>query len=214
MDIARPINEPKRYNTTLRIQSISPNTRLIGSIRLQIIAELFSIKSTASNLRLRLYSTAQNREADADRPVGIEPVGDHGVLFDITITPDIQNINYGLFPEVRLVNSDASPNALIYYIIDEVGGNSVNDLTVDFGYYAIETESIIPSEYLQRHYKFFRDNLLSTKRRNYIGCLQTVATTTDGRDPVEVTNTAGTTITVSPNILLDEENLGGTNLNV
>ncbi len=214
VDIARPINEPKRYNTTLRIQSISPNTRLIGSIRLQIIAELFSIKSTASNLRLRLYSTAQNREADADRPVGIEPVGDHGVLFDITITPDIQNINYGLFPEVRLVNSDASPNALIYYIIDEVGGNSVNDLTVDFGYYAIETESIIPSEYLQRHYKFFRDNLLSTKRRNYIGCLQTVATTTDGRDPVEVTNTAGTTITVSPNILLDEENLGGTNLNV
>jgi len=214
VDISRPINEPKRYNTRLRIQAISANTRLVGTVRLQIIAALFSIRASQADIRIRLYSTNANRSADFDRPVGIEPTGDHGVLFDFTVTSDIQNINYGLFPEVRLVNSDASPNALIYYTIDEVGGNFINDLNIDFGYYAIETESIIPKGYLQRHYKFFRDNLISTKRRNYIGCLQTQDTTTDGRSPVEVTSTAGTSITVSPNILLDEENLGGTNLNV
>jgi len=214
VDISRPINEPKRYTTRLRVQSITANTQLIGSVRLQTIATLFSLRSTNGNLRIRLYNSNQNRNADLNRPVGVEPVGDHGVLFDFTITPDIQNINYPLFPEVRLENNDPTPNALIYYTIDEVGGTTQTNITIDFSYFAIEAESIVPQGYLQRHYKFFRDNLLSTKRRNYLGCLQTQDTTTDGRPAVEVTFTAGTTITVSPNILLNEENLGGTNLNV
>lgn len=214
VDISRAINEPKRYNTRLRLRSVTANSRLLGSVRLQIIAMLFAIRSSTANIRIRLYDSAINRSSDLNRPVGVEPVGDHGVLFDFTITPDIQNVNYPLFPEVRLANNDASPNALIYYTIDEVGGITSNDVNIDFNYFAIETESIVPQGYLQRHYKFFRDNLLSTKRRNYLGCLQTQGTTTDGRPPVEVTKTAGTSISVSPNILLDEENLGGTNLNV
>lgn len=214
VDISRPINEPKRYNTRLRLQSISSNGRVTGTVRLQIIAALFAIRSSTSNIRIRLYNSLLNRTADFNRPVGVEPTGDHGVLFDFTITPDIQNVNYPLFPEVRIANNDPSPNALIYYTIDEVGGVERSNINIDFNYFAIETESIVPQEYLQRHYKFFRDNSLSTKRRNYIGCLQTQDTTTDGRDPVEVSSTAGTTISVSPNILLGEENLGGTNLNV
>jgi hypothetical protein len=133
---------------------------------------------------------------------------------DITITPDVQNINYGLYPAVTLVNNDASPNALIYYTIDEAGGTTHNNVSIAFSYFGIDTESIVPQGYLQRHYKFFRDTLLATKRRNYLGCLQTQNTTTDGQPPVVVTTTAGTSITVSPNILTSEENLGGTNLNV
>lgn len=214
VDISRPINEPKRYNTRLRLQSLAAHIRVTGAIRLQIIATLFAIRSSVSNIRIRLYDSTLNRTADLNRPVGIEPVGDHGVLLDFTVTPDIKNVNYPFFPEIRLANNDSSPNALIYYTIDEVGGSDNNNVNIDFNYFAIETETIVPKGYLQRHYKFFRDNLLSTKRRNYIGCLQTQDTTTDGRPPVEVNLTAGTSITVSPNILLDEENLGGTNLNV
>jgi transcriptional regulator len=56
--------------------------------------------------------------------------------------------------------------------------------------------------------------LKATKRRNFEGCKNTVDTTIDGRSPVEVTFTAGTTITVTPNILQEEDNLGGINLNV
>lgn len=214
VDISRPINEPKRYNTTLKLQTLSTNTRLVGSVRLQIISMLFAIRSNTSNIRIRLYDSITSRTADLNRPVGIEPLGNHGVLFDFTVTPDITDINYLLYPEVRLLNNDSPQNALIYYTIDEVGGTNKDNITIDFNYFAIETESIVPKGYLQRHYKFFRDNLLSTKRRNYIGCLQTQDTTTDGRSPVEVNLTAGTSITVSPNILLDEENLGGANLNV
>lgn len=213
VDIARPVNQPARYTSQLTLSSISANTQIVGSIRLQTLASLFSIRSSA-NLRIRLYDTQDNRLADLTRPVSTQPIGDHGVLLDITITPDVQNVNYGLYPAVTLINNDTSPNALIYYTIDEVSGNTQNNVSINFNYFGIETESIIPQGYLQRHYKFFRDNLLATKRRNYLGCLQTQNTTTDGQPPVVVTTTAGTAITVSPNIITSEENLGGTNLNV
>ncbi|MFM7984674.1 MAG: hypothetical protein ACKPKO_35655, partial [Candidatus Fonsibacter sp.] len=94
------------------------------------------------------------------------------------------------------------------------GNTYGNGFIVTFNYFAIEAPIELPIGYLPRHYKFYRDTLLATKRRNYVGCLQTQDTTTDGRSPVEVTFTAGTTITVSPNILQEEDNLGGINLNV
>ena len=213
VDIARPINQPGRYTSRLTLSSISANSQIVGSIRLQTLASLFSIRSSA-NVRIRLYDTPDSRNNDLLRPVGTEPIGNHGVLLDITITPDVQNINYGLYPAVTLVNNDTSPNALIYYTIDEAGGTTQNNVSIAFSYFGIDTESIVPQGYLQRHYKFFRDTLLATKRRNYLGCLQTQNTTTDGQPPVVVTTTAGTSITVSPNILTSEENLGGTNLNV
>lgn len=213
VDIARPINEPKRYSTQLTLSNISANTQIVGSIRLQLLSELFSIKCSG-NLRIRLYDTSQNRLNDISRPVGVEPLGDHGLLLDITVTPEIQNVIYELFPSVTLINNDNPQNALIYYTIDEVGGTTQNDISIVFSYFGIETETIVPKGYLPRHYKFYRDNLLSTKRRNYLGCVQTQGTTTDGKSPVEVNITAGTSITVSPNIINSEENLGGTNLNV
>jgi hypothetical protein len=102
----------------------------------------------------------------------------------------------------------------MYYTVDNLSITNTLGIVLNFNYFALDTQPITPLGYLPRHYKFYRDNLLSTKRRNYLGCLQTQDTTTDGRPPVEVNLTAGTAITVSPNILTSDENLGGTNLNV
>lgn len=222
VDIARPTVAPNRYTTRLAFRTFLANSRQTGIIRLQAIASLLSVgigvgDTPAPKIRVRLYDRAENRDADLNRAFGIEPVGDHGVLLDMEFGAGSVGKNIGLYPPVTLVNNDigqgSSPN--IYYTIDELNGvNYSAGFIVTFRYFAIEAPIELPIGYLPRHYKFFRDTLLATKRRNYVGCLQTQDTTTDGRSPVEVTLTAGTTITVSPNILQDEENFGGINLNV
>ena len=222
VNIARPTVAPNRYTTRLTFGNFLANSRQTGIIRLQAIASLLSVginvgDTPVPKIRVRLYDTAQTRDADLNRAFGIEPIGDHGVLLDMEFGADSVGKNIGLYPPVTLINNDtgqvSSPN--IYYTIDEVNGvNYSAGFIVTFRYFAIEAPIELPIGYLPRHYKFFRDTLLATKRRNSIGCLQTQDTTTDGRSPVEVTLTAGTTITVSPNILQDEENFGGINLNV
>jgi hypothetical protein len=220
VNIDRPTVAPNRYITRLSFRNFSANSRQTGIIRLQSIASLLSVginEISSPHIRVRLYDTAANRDADLNRPFGVEPISNHGVLLDMEFKEGSVGKNIGLYPPVTLINNDSvqtsSPN--IYYTIEELNGvNYSAGFIVTFRYFAIEAPIELPVGYLPRHYKFFRDTLLATKRRNYVGCLQTQDTTTDGRSPVEVTFTAGTTITVSPNILQDEENFGGINLNV
>jgi hypothetical protein len=222
VSISRPIVEPKRYSTKLTLGSVAANSRTTGLIRLQSLATLFSVNVGVSTtptpaIRVRLYDSANARDADLNRVFGIEPLDNHGVLLDIKLENDSVNKNVGLYPPVTIINNDegSTSSPVIYYTIDEVAGNTYNNgFIVTFNYFAIEAPIQLPVGYLPRHYRFYRDNLLATKRRNYIGCLQTQNTTTDGRSPVEVTFTAGTTLTVSPNVLQQEESLGGINLNV
>lgn len=222
--ISRPILQPDRYSTNLVLSNVPAYSRQIGFIRLQSIASLFSINAAVNQalsprIRIRLYSTQTSRDNDLNRVFGVEPLGSHGVLLDMEFDSTSVSTDVGLYPAVTLVNNELlapdNPNPIIYYTIDELGGNTYgNGFITTFNYFAIEAPIQLPIGYLPRHYRFYRDNLLATKRRNYVGCLQTQETTTDGRSPVEVTFTAGTTITVSPNILQNEENLGGINLNV
>jgi len=211
---SRPVDSPIRSTTLIRLGGISANSTVQGSARFQSIASLFSVKSSISNIRIRLYDTAESRDADISRPVDQEPVGEHGVLLDMQIGVGYENTAIGLYPPVTLINNDIVPGTSIYYTIDEIGGETNPQFDIEFAYFSIQAPVPIPVGYLPRHYRFFRDNSTSTKRRNYIGCLQTQRTTTDGRPPVEVSFTAGTRLTVSPNILDDEENLGGTDVNV
>jgi hypothetical protein len=222
VNIARPTVAPSRYTTRLAFRTFLPNGRETGIIRLQAIASLLSVgvgvgDTPTPNIRVRLYDTAANRTADLNRAFGVEPTGDHGVLLDMQFGAGSVGKNIGLYPPATLVNNDigqaSSPN--IYYTIEELNGVTYSaGFIVTFRYFAIEAPIELPIGYLPRHYKFYRDTLLATRRRNFEGCKNTVDTTIDGRTPVEVTFTAGTTITVSPNILQEEDNLGGINLNV
>jgi hypothetical protein len=222
VDIARPTVAPDRYTTRLNFGSFSANTQETGLIRLQAIASLFSVNvgvgtSPVPNIRVRLYDSSIKRDADKNRVFGVEPTGDHGVLLDMTFTSESVSRNVGLYPPATLVNNDIglASSPIIYYTVDELAGNNyANGFIITFNYFAIEAPIALPIGYLPRHYKFYRDTLKATKRRNFEGCKNTVDTTIDGRSPVEVTFTAGTTITVTPNILQEEDNLGGINLNV
>lgn len=222
VSINRPIVEPKRYSTKLTLGSVAANSRTTGLVRLQALATLFSVNVGVADvplpaIRVRLYDNSTSRDADVNRAFGIEPLDNHGVLLDMKVENGSVSRNVGLYPPVTLINNDegSSSSPVIYYTIEELAGNTyTNGFIVTFNYFAIEAPIQLPIGYLPRHYKFYRDNALATKRRNYLGCLQTQDTTTDGRSPIEVTFTAGTTLTVSPNILQEEESLGGINLNV
>lgn len=213
VDIARPISQPGRVTKRLGIATIISGSSVSGRVNLDKISSLFGVQSSHDNLRIRLYDNETRQSADATRSIGVEPIGSHGVLFDFVIGSGSSGI-FSLYPPVTILNNDGVVKAAIYYTVDSLSATNTTAIVLNFNYFAIEAQPIIPVGYLPRHYKFYRDNLLSTKRRNYLGCLQTQDTTTDGKPPVEVTLTAGTVITVSPNILTSGENLGGTNLNV
>ncbi len=53
--------------------------------------------------------------------------------------------------------------------------------------------------YATDHYRFTRDNSTSTKRRNFIGCLQTDFTTVDGKPAIQITLSADTSLFVVNN---------------
>ena len=76
-------------------------------------------------------------------------------------------------------------------------------------YFTVEVEKRIPFGYLRKHYRFFRDNSTATKRRNYVGCLNTIDTTIDGLPPVQVFLSEGTDFVVSPTQTNEEIITGG-----
>ena len=51
--------------------------------------------------RIRIYATLAQRIADSGRPIGVDPVGNHGLLFELVTSSDI--LSYTLSPVVDLV---------------------------------------------------------------------------------------------------------------
>jgi hypothetical protein len=52
--------------------------------------------------RVRLYASAAYRAADAARPIGTDPTGDHGLLMEIVTTAE--QLSYALTPPVQGAN--------------------------------------------------------------------------------------------------------------
>jgi hypothetical protein len=70
--------------------------------------------------RIRLYSTAAYRTADAARVPGIDPIGEHGVMLDIVLPTGI--LSWDLSPLSLVTNDDVAPVANIYYAIQNLSG--------------------------------------------------------------------------------------------
>lgn len=56
--------------------------------------------------RVRMYVSAAKRLADADRKIGTDPRGDHGLLFELVSTPE--QLIYSLSPKVDFATDDGS----------------------------------------------------------------------------------------------------------
>lgn len=74
---------------------------------------------TSREARVQVYATAADRTADAARPIGTDPVGDHGVLLDVvTVSGDL---SWRLSPAVLLANMDTPAVGTLYLRITNMG---------------------------------------------------------------------------------------------
>lgn len=205
ISINKNIDVPDRYIDVFSLSAINGNSYITGKLTTQNIALLFGIQTGVTGLRIRLYRTDALRNNDINRSNETFPLGAHGVLLDATIsTTGIEVVG----PIAALVADSTPPAGEIFYTINNTT-DTVKDVNLYFYYFALQIEPRIPFGYLRKHYKFFRDNSTATKRRNFVGCLNTQDTTIDGRNPVEVFLSEGTDIIISPTQTNTEITTGG-----
>lgn len=89
--------------------------------------------STNYPARVRIYATAAQRDADANRAIGNKPQGDHGRLFELVTTAD--DLQYTLSPVVDL-SSDID-DGLYYVAVTNLGEVTRTILTT---YHYVRTE--------------------------------------------------------------------------
>lgn len=58
--------------------------------------------------RVRIYASAEQRLADLGRRIGVNPFGDHGLLFELITTGE--DLSYTLSPKVDFATDDTSSN--------------------------------------------------------------------------------------------------------
>jgi hypothetical protein len=204
ISINKIIDVPDRYVDLFSLPTVNGNAYITGDITVQNIALLFGIQ-VATGLRIRLYRTQTARDADITRSIETMPLNSHGVLLDAQIiTEGVQTIG----PISTLVADSMPPSGKLFYTINNTTVTT-KDVNLLLYYYALQIEPRIPFRYLRKHYRFFRDNSTATKRRNYLGCLNTKDTTIDGRDPVEVFLSEGTDITIAKTQTNTEITTGG-----
>jgi hypothetical protein len=100
-----------------------------GTIALAPGYRLYAI-TTSSECRVRLYTTAAKMAADAARPIGTDPTGDHGCVLEFVSTPAL--LSADLSPVVDGFDGKATPDGEIPITVTNLGGSSVavtTDLT-------------------------------------------------------------------------------------
>lgn len=190
ISIDKLINIPDRYIDEFDILSVESGSYSSGEITVNNIAILFGLQVNTGGLRVRLYRTAEKRDADLSRLITTRPSNDHGVLLDTEInvgeTLEITN------PFLTLVAGKNPPGGKIYYTVNNLTSTQKSSIKLLLYYFAVELEPRIPFGYLRKHYRFFRDNSTATKRRNYEGCKNDQTTTIDGLPAVQVFISEGT----------------------
>jgi hypothetical protein len=205
ISIDKIVDTPDRYVDSYALPTVNGNSYITGELTVQNIALLFGIQLGSPGLRVRLYRTQQARDADITRPIETMPLNSHGVLIDVlTNTSGVQIVN----PITTLVADSAPPAGKLFYTINNIG-NTPRAVNLLLYYFALQIEPRIPFGYLRKHYRFFRDNSTATKRRNYVGCLNTIDTTIDGLPPVQVFLSEGTDLLVAPTQGINEIVTGG-----
>lgn len=205
VSLDKVVNSAERYIKEYSGISIPSSSYTEGTLQMEHTLAIYAYKSTVSGIRIRLYRSLASLRADESRPYTTDPTGSHGVIFDTIITTPDKLLAY---PPAIGFNDDEPETSTIYYRIDDLSGQS-QVATLTFNYFALEPQLTVPLGYLPRHYKYFRDNSIGTKRRNYLGCLQTQDTTTDGGLPVQITLSSGKDLVVSPTSQENDLSIGG-----
>lgn len=104
--------------TTASIANLATDTGVIVLGKSSLIVRFQS----SHPCRIRLYSTAAYRTADAARISGVDPQGEHGLLLDITVV--LGNQTWDLAPQAPASNGDDPAVTDIYYAVQNMNGST------------------------------------------------------------------------------------------
>jgi hypothetical protein len=124
-----------RADVVVTTASIADAAEVTGTVALG--RSFFLLRIAADKpCRVRLYSTAAARTADASRPVGQDPSGEHGIIADFNLVTG--NLAFDCAPVPVGANLEGSLSANIPYAIQNKSG-STGTVQVTFSRATLET---------------------------------------------------------------------------
>lgn len=123
-----------RTTATYTTASIADLAEETGTITMKKGYRLLRIQTDKAS-RVRIYTKAAARTADAARAIGTDPTGDHGLIMEYVATAAV---NVGLSPIVEGFNDETVPANTIPIAIQNRSG-STGTITLTLTY--IETEA-------------------------------------------------------------------------
>lgn len=87
-------------------------------------ARLLRVAATAA-CRVRVYSTAAKRTADASRNIGVDPTGDHGLYLEAVFTAALLSLDLSPQPIASAMDTGAPPDR-VWVAIDNTGAAAAN----------------------------------------------------------------------------------------
>lgn len=119
---------------TLTTGSLANGAEVQTTVEMSYGYRLYRIE-TDKPARVRLYGNAAKQAADASRPVGTDPTGDHGLLFEFVTTVSV--LSSYLSPLVDGANFESPPTVDTPITVTNLSGSS-GTVTVDLTYAVTE----------------------------------------------------------------------------
>lgn len=116
---------PVREDVTFYSNEIPNNGNDTGSVSISTRYQLVQI-TTDVPARVRLYTDTIKRDADINRPIGTDPVGNHGLIFEFVSSPSL--LTADLSP---LVDGFCDISDIPFTITNLSGSNDTIDVTLN-----------------------------------------------------------------------------------
>lgn len=114
-----------REDVTFTSGSIVANASASGTVSISPRYQLLQI-TTSHPCRVRLYTSTAQRDADLTRPMGTDPTGNHGLLFEFISSTEL--LSADLSP---LVDGFADTSAIAYSITNLSGATQTINVTLN-----------------------------------------------------------------------------------
>lgn len=116
---------PVREDVTLLSNAIPNNANATGTVSISTRYQLLQL-TTNIPARVRLYTDTSKRDADISRPIGTDPVGNHGLIFEFVSSLSL--LNADLSP---LVDGFCDISDIPFTITNLSGSNNTIDVTLN-----------------------------------------------------------------------------------
>lgn len=109
---------PRRDTAQIVTGALAPGAVATGAVALGRLCRILRVAADRA-CRVRLYGTAAQRDADAGRPLGVDPTGNHGLMMEVVLTAALLTLD--LSPQAVIANMDAVTSGNVYYSIENDG---------------------------------------------------------------------------------------------